>query len=98
MADGYDACTCLRHFVQEKPSASCGMDKLFIFIFISVNYNPILGTEYYGSGETNSHVFFGEKKMLAGHNPPPLNHGFGVILACTSFLVPVDTIFVVLMI
>ena len=44
------------------------------------------------------HVFFGEKKMLAGHNPPPLNHGFGVILACTSFLVPVGTIFVVLMI
>ena len=39
-----------------------------------------------------------KKKMLAGHNPPPLNHGFGVILACTSFLVPVDTIFVVLMI
>ena len=41
-------------------------------------------------------MFFGEKKILAGHNPPPLNHGFGVILACTSFLVPVDTIFVVL--
>ena len=27
--------------------------------------------------------------MLAGLNPLPLNHGFGVILACTSFLVPV---------
>ena len=38
--------------------------------------------------------FFGEKKCL-GHNLPPLNHGFGVILACTSFLVPVGTIFVV---
>ena len=36
VADGYDTCTCLRHFVQEK-SASCGMDKLFVVIFISVN-------------------------------------------------------------
>ena len=36
VADVYDTCTCLRHIVQEK-STSCGMDKLFIFIFISVN-------------------------------------------------------------
>ena len=36
--------------------------------------------------------------MLAVHIPPPLNHGFGVTLAWTMFLVPVDTIFVVLMI
>ena len=48
-----------------------------------------------GSGQTNSHVFLREKKCL-GHNPPPLIHGFGVTLACTSFPVPVDTIFVVL--
>ena len=41
---------------------------------------------------------FSVKKKYLGHNPPPLNHGFGVTLACTSFLVPVDTIFVVLMI
>ena len=32
-----DTCTCLRHFVPEK-SASCpGVDKLFSFVFISVN-------------------------------------------------------------
>ena len=41
-------------------------------------------------------MFLGEKKCL-GHNPPPLNHGFGVdlALAYTSFPVPKDTIFVV---
>ena len=41
---------------------------------------------------------FSVKKNTWVTNPPPLNHGFGVILACTSFLVPVDTIFVVVMI
>ena len=35
-ANGSDTCTCLKHFVPEK-SASCGVDKLFIFVFISVN-------------------------------------------------------------
>ena len=49
------------------------------------------------AGKQIATCFFG-KKMLAGHYPPPLNHGFGVILAFTSFLVPVDTIIVVLMI
>ena len=46
------------------------------------------------AGKQITTCFFGEKKYL-GHNPPPFDHGFGVILACTSFLVPVDTIFVV---
>ena len=54
---------------------------------------PILSTECVGSGRTNSHVFFGEKK-----NAWPLNHGFGVTLACTLFPVPVGSICVVLMI
>ena len=52
-------------------------DKLFIFVFISVNKNhtcPILSTECVGSGRTNRHVFFGEKNNGLGHNPPPLNH------------------------
>ena len=49
-------------------------------------------------GKQTATCFSVEQKMLAGHNPPPLNHGLGVILACTSFLVVVDIIFVVLMI
>ena len=85
MVDGNDTCTCLRHF-------GCGVDKLFIFVFISVNENltcPILSTECVGSGRTNSHVFFGEKKNA---------YLITVTLACTSFPVPVGTIYVVLMI
>ena len=47
-----------------------------------------------------------KKKLLAGHNPPPLNHGFGVIIEYLLWhnigmhivLVVVDTIIVVLMI
>ena len=50
------------------------------------------------AGKHITTCFLVKKKMLAGHNPPSLNHGFGVILACTSFLVPVDTILVVLLI
>ena len=50
------------------------------------------------AGKQIATCFSVKKKMLVGHNPPPLNHGFGVIMACTSFRVPVDTIFVVLMI
>ena len=88
MADRNDTCTCLRHFVQEK-SASCGVDKLFIFVFISVKsyFSPILSTMLANN--------FSVKIKCLGHNPPPLNHGFGVTLTCTSFPVPADTIFVV---
>ena len=33
VADRNDTCTCLRHF-------GCGVDKLFVFIFISKPYLP----------------------------------------------------------
>ena len=89
----------LRHFVPEK-STSCGVDKPAIhFRFYLSKLKPYLShTEGVGSGRTNSLVFFCEKKKLSGHNPPPLNHVFGVTLACTSFPVPAGAIYVVLII
>ena len=42
--------------------------QLFIFVFISVKYYfpPILSTKR--RGRTNSHVFFGENKMLGSQS------------------------------
>ena len=41
------------------------------------------------AGKHIATCFSVKKKKFAGHNPLSLNHGFRVILACTSFLVPV---------
>ena len=75
------------------------MDKLFIFVFISVTLLvPYLVLSALVAGEQIIATCFSVKKKCLGHNLPPFHHGFGVTLACTSFPVPVGTIFVVLMI
>ena len=98
MADGNDTCTCLGHLYQKRAQAARWTNYSFSFLSqkTKILLVPYLVLIALVASEQIATYF--SVKVNAWSQSPPLNHGFGVTLAYTSFPVPMDTIFVVLMI